>query len=296
MSDPNDDDVELVLEGKPRDLGDGFQVARVLPAVARRMVGPFVFFDHFGPVTMPPGQGLDVRPHPHIGLATVTYLFEGAIVHKDSLGSDLTIRPGAVNWMNAGRGIVHSERTAAEERAKGPRMHGLQLWVALPMTHEDSEPTFSHFDAPTFPEVERDGVRVRVLVGRAFGVTSPVPTAWPTLYVELMLPGGASIEISPDADERAAYVVSGTARAGAHVLGPRAMAVFRANRTVTLTADDGGAHVMLIGGAKMDGPRHVFWNFVSSSKERIERAKDDWRAGRFPKVPGDEVDFIPLPE
>lgn len=289
-------DVELVLEGKPRDLGDGFMVARVLPAVARRMVGPFVFFDHFGPVDVPPGRGFDVRPHPHIGLATVTYLFEGAMVHKDSLGSDLTIRPGAINWMTAGRGIVHSERASAEDRARGQRMHGLQLWVALPMTHEETDPSFAHFDASAFTTEEREGARVRVLVGSAFGVTSPVPTVWPTLYVDVRLAPGASLTIAPEVAERAVYVVTGAVRVGGHVVEPHQMAVLGEGRDVTLVADDGGAHVMLVGGAKMDGPRHIFWNFVSSSKERLERAKDDWRNSRFATIPGDDQERIPLPE
>lgn len=289
--------VELVIEGRARSLGGSFTVRRVLPAVERRMVGPFIFFDHMGPVELPPGEGLDVRPHPHVCLATVTYLFEGAIVHKDSLGSDLTIRPGAINWMTAGRGIVHSERSSPEDREKGQRLHGIQLWVALPHEDEEMEPAFSHTPSSAIPEAREPGAKLRVLLGRAYGTSSPVVVRSSMFYVEAEIQPGAELELPSEYAERAAYVVDGRVRVGEDVYEPGAMIVFREGAAASLRADDAGrAHVMLLGGAPMDGPRHVFWNFVASSKERIEQAKRDWQEGRFPKVPGDELEFIPLPE
>jgi redox-sensitive bicupin YhaK (pirin superfamily) len=283
--------VDLVIEARTRDLGEGFAVRRILPAARRRMVGPFIFFDHMGPVDFAPGHGLDVRPHPHIALATVTYLFEGEIVHRDSLGSHETIRPGEVNWMTAGRGIVHSERTGPELRARGARLHGIQLWVALPAEHEEHAPEFHHHDAASLPELELAGARVRVLAGSAYGATSPVRTFSPLAYVDATVPAGGELPL-PDAEERALYVADGRVSCGSERAGSGTMLVLaaaaRAFRAET------PARVMLIGGAPV-GPRHIFWNFVSSSPERIEQAKADWRAGRFPKVPGDEIEFIPLP-
>jgi redox-sensitive bicupin YhaK (pirin superfamily) len=270
-------------------------VLRVLPAVERRLVGPFIFFDHFGPATFAAGRGLDVRPHPHINLATVTYLFEGEIVHKDSLGSDQAIRPGDVNWMTAGRGIVHSERTSAAERATGASVHGLQSWVALPKSHEEDPPSFVHHGGATIPEQIRDGVRLRIVAGTAFGAESPVRVFAPTLYVDARLDAGAELGVPDEHSERAAYVVEGEIEHAGTTYGVGNMLVFREGAAVQIRAV-GPARVMLVGGAKMDGPRHIWWNFVSSSKERIEQAKADWREGRFDKVFGDEKDFIPLPD
>lgn len=281
------------IDGRPRDLG-GFAVRRVLPAPARRLVGPFVFFDHMGPSRFAPGQGLDVRPHPHIGLATVTYLFEGEIVHRDSLGFHQPIRPGDVNWMTAGRGIVHSERTAPERRAAGAALHGLQLWIALPKAHEEAEPAFRHYPGATVPGLDIGAARCRVIAGTAWGVTSPVATLSPLFYAEAALPAGAELPL-PEHEERAVYVVGGRiAWAGASA-GPGRMLVLPAGRQPPLRAEE-PARIALVGGAPLDGERYVEWNFVSSSRERIERAKADWRAGRFPTVPGDETEFIPLPD
>jgi len=285
--------IETIIEARTRDLG-GFSVGRVLPSARRRLVGPFIFFDHMGPVAFPPGQGIDVRPHPHIHLATVTYLFEGEIVHRDSLGSLQAIRPGAINWMTAGRGIVHSERTAPELRTAGSRLHGLQLWVALPKAHEESEPDFRHYPAASLPEVEQRGARVRVLAGTAYGAASPVQTLNPLLYVEATIPAGGELPLPEEHRERAAYVVEGVIRCGAERLDPLRMAVFAPGSAPPLRAES-AARVMLIGGAPIDGERHLWWNFVSSSRDRIEQAKRDWKEGRFPPVPG-ETEFIPLPE
>jgi redox-sensitive bicupin YhaK (pirin superfamily) len=287
-------EVELVINGRRRDLG-GFSVQRVLPSPLRKLVGPFIFFDHMGPAALPPGQGLDVRPHPHIHLATVTYLFEGEIVHRDSLGSLQAIRPGAVNWMTAGRGIVHSERTSPELRRTGSRAHGIQLWVALPRAHEEAEPAFHHHPAESLPEWRDGGARIRLLAGSAFGRSSPVQTFSPLFYAEARLDLGAALELPAEHEERAAYVVAGALRCGAQRFGPSQMLVFAGGVRPVLRAEE-PAHVMLIGGAPLDGPRHIFWNFVSSSAQRIEQAKQDWKHGRFPAVPGDEVVFIPLPE
>jgi redox-sensitive bicupin YhaK (pirin superfamily) len=286
--------VDLVVRSRPRDLG-GFAVRRALPARERRIVGPFVFWDHMGPAAFEVGQGIDVRPHPHINLATVTYLFEGEIIHKDSLGSDQAIVPGDVNWMTAGRGIVHSERTSARERRSGTRVHGIQSWVALPVADEEAEPAFHHHAAGDLPGFGLKGARGRVLVGAAYGVTSPVRVFSPTLYVEVRLDAGAEITLPLDYEERAVYVVDGVIACDdaqglsgeMMVLRPRSPAVVRASTA---------AHFMLLGGARLEEQRHIWWNFVSSSQERIERAKREWKEGHFPKVPGDETEFIPLPE
>ncbi|HVU01212.1 MAG TPA: pirin family protein [Polyangiaceae bacterium] len=281
-----------VITARERDLG-GFSVRRVLPSPHRRHVGPFVFLDHMGPVALPPGQGMDVRPHPHVNLATVTYLFEGEILHRDSLGSEQPIRPGDVNWMTAGSGIVHSERTPPELRAAGPKLHGLQMWIALPLEHEETRPTFVHHPKASLPKISRDGVNLHVVAGTAYGETSPVATLSPTFYVAADLPAGATLAV-PEHEEAAVYVVDGAIRTNDLNAGTGDLSVFLpgAERNFTATKD---TRAVLLGGASL-GERHVYWNFVSSSRERIERAKADWREGRFPRVPGDDVEFIPLPD
>jgi redox-sensitive bicupin YhaK (pirin superfamily) len=287
-------EVVTVIDARARDLG-GFTVGRVLPATARKLIGPFIFFDHMGPATFPPGRGIDVRPHPHIGLATVTYLFEGEIVHRDSLGSHQAIRPGDVNWMTAGRGIAHSERTGAELRQATSRLDGLQLWVALPIRHEETDPEFHHHPARDLPGAEVAGTRVCVLAGSAFGETSPVRTLSPLFYVDAAMPAGGELPLPNEHEERAAYVVSGSVECGNERAERGRMLVFTPGAPATLRAVS-DARVALIGGAPIDGERHIFWNFVSSSRARIEQAKLNWREGRFPKVPGDEQEFIPLPD
>jgi redox-sensitive bicupin YhaK (pirin superfamily) len=286
--------IDLVIPARPRDLG-GFAVRRTLPARQRRLVGPFIFWDHMGPMSLEPEHGMDVRPHPHIGLATVTYLFEGEIVHKDTLGSDQAIRPGAVNWMTAGRGIAHSERTGPELRKRGSRVHGIQSWVALPVDHEETEPRFEHHPANTVPETSRDGVVFRVLAGAAYGLTAPARIASPTFYVEATMPAGARLVLPDEHEERAAYVVEGEVACDGDAIDEGAMAVFLPRAEVALQAQR-PSRVMLLGGAPIGGARHIWWNFVSSSKERIEQAKRDWTEGRFGKIPGDDLEFVPLPD
>jgi len=281
-----------VIDARPRDLG-GIAIRRVLPTAARRMVGPFTFFDEMTG-SLAAGKGLDVPPHPHIGLATVTYLFEGEIVHRDSLGSHQPIRPGDINWMTAGRGIVHSERTAPDRRRQSSRLRGLQLWVALPLAHEDAGPSFHHHPGALLPERDRDGVRLRVLAGTAFGMTSPVETLSPLFYVDAAMPAGSTLALPTDHEERALYVIDGAVACGSERTEPGRMLVFVPGASVALRADS-PARVVLLGGAPLDGQRHIYWNFVSSSRERIERAKRDWTEGRFPKVPGDEEELVPLP-
>jgi len=283
--------VSLAIQPRERDLG-GFSVRRVLPSSERRSVGPFVFFDEMGPAHFAPGHGIDVRPHPHIGLATVTYLFEGEIVHRDSLGVVQPIRPGAVNWMTAGRGVVHSERTDPALRASGPRLHGIQSWIALPDGAEEIEPGFDHHPDGSLPETEREGVRVRVILGEAFGLRSPVRAYSLTIYLELHMGVGSRIEL-PAAEELGVHVVAGEVAIGDGSLDPHTMGVLDGADGALLRAAR-ASHVMVIGGDPV-GERHVWWNFVSSSKDRIERAKRDWVDGRFAEVPG-ETEFIPLPE
>ncbi len=285
--------IELVIEPKPRDLG-GFAVRRVLPQVARRTVGPFVFFDHMGPVAFPAGGGIDVRPHPHIGLATVTYLFEGEIMHRDNLGSVQPIAPGDVNWMVAGSGIAHSERTRPELRPAGPRLHGIQSWVALPRGSEEVAASFVHHPKASLPARSDGGARLRVIAGTAYGMTSPAAVQSPTLYVDVDLDAGARIELPQGHAERALYVATGAVRIAGQRIGAGQMAIFAADADAAIEALE-PSRAMLLGGAPLDGPRHMWWNFVSSSKERIEQAKRDWREGRFGQVPG-ETEFIPLPE
>lgn len=286
--------VELALDARVRDIG-ALAVRRVLPARARRTVGPFIYLDELGPLELAPGRGLDVPPHPHIGLATVTYLFEGEFQHRDSLGTLQVIRPGEINWMTAGRGIVHSERTGPDARRAGSRMHGLQIWVALPRAHEEDEPAFQHVAAGALPELERDGARLRVLAGSAFGVTSPVRTLSPLVYVDASLAAGAELEPPAQVTERAVYVVSGELACAAERAGPGRMLVLARGARVRLRAL-ADTRAVLIGGEPLDGERHIDWNFVSSSRERIERARADWQARRFPPIPGDDLEFVPLPE
>lgn len=283
------------LSGQKRELGDGFSVARVLPHPHQRTVGPFVFFDYFGPVDFAPGKGIDVRPHPHIGLATVTYLFDGSQVHRDSLGNVQEILPGDVNWMTAGRGIVHSERTGPEVRARGHRMHGIQSWVGLPLANEQDAPAFQHVSNSDLPSRELDGTRLRVVVGSAFGVTSPVRVPMKIFYVDAQMKDESVLRLPDEYEERGAMVVRGVVEAGGAAHGDGAMILFEKGEPADLRAS-GDARVMLLGGAPLDGPRHVWWNFVSSSSERIEQAKADWQARRFPSIPDDNREFIPLPE
>jgi redox-sensitive bicupin YhaK (pirin superfamily) len=283
------------LSGQKRELGDGFSVARVLPQAHQRTVGPFVFFDYFGPVDFAPGKGIDVRPHPHIGLATVTYLFAGSQVHRDSLGSVQEIVPGDVNWMTAGRGIVHSERTGPEVRARGHRMHGIQSWVGLPLANEEDAPEFQHVPGGKLPSREDGGVSLRVVAGKAYGLVSPVRVPMEIFYVDAHLKDGAALSLPGEYEERGAMVVGGTVEAGGARHGDGAMILFDKGEPAEIAAR-GDARVMLLGGAPLDGPRHVWWNFVSSSRERLERAKDDWRAMRFAAIPGDDAEFIPLPD
>jgi redox-sensitive bicupin YhaK (pirin superfamily) len=296
------DAISRIIEPRAHDLGGGFRVRRVLPFHAQRMVGPFIFFDHFGPAEYAPGEGFDVRPHPHIGLSTVTYLFEGAIEHRDSLGTDAVIRPGAVNWMTAGHGIVHSERTPPPERTAGQSMHGLQTWVALPRTHEGMPPAFDHHPADTLPEFDHRGARMRVLAGSAFGHTSPVQFPWPILYVAFEADEGANLILPKDiAQERALYLVTGKAVIDGEEIGEGQMVVFSEGADVAIRLEPGTKGVFC-GGAAMDGPRKIEWNFVASDSALIEQAKEDWihAAGaggseRFPLVPGDTAEWIPLP-
>jgi redox-sensitive bicupin YhaK (pirin superfamily) len=287
--------IERIFAPRTHDLGDGFTVGRVLPYVERRMVGPFIFLDHMGPASMAAGRGLDVRPHPHIGLSTLTYLFEGEMFHRDNLGNAVEITPGAVNWMTAGSGIAHSERSGQEARKVPRSMHGLQNWVALPKKDEETAPEFWHYDAATIPELLNDRAKMRVIAGEAYGAQSPVKVYSPLFYVDAHLEAGATLSLPNDFADQAVYVVDGTITADATEVGPRTMIVF--NRGImaeikTKTA----AHVVLLGGEPFDEPRHIWWNFVSSSKDRIEAAKTDWKAGRFARIPGDDKEFIPLPD
>lgn len=283
--------IELVIEPHTKDLGE-FTVGRLLPNAQRQRIGPFIFFDHMGPARFPPGKGVHVRSHPHIGLATITYLFVGEILHRDNLGYVQPIRPGEVNWMTAGRGIVHSEKVTDEILASGQELHGLQTWVALPLEKELVEPRFEHYDAAAIPAVQRDGVEARVVIGSAWGQSSPVRTESETLYVELQLQPGASINL-PAAEELGVFVVGGDIRIDGESITAGSLAALHRNSSATIASDSGG-HAMICGGDALAGERIVWWNFVNSSRERIEQAKRDWRDGRFARVPG-EQDFIPLP-
>ncbi|WP_141736166.1 pirin family protein [Oligoflexus tunisiensis] len=289
-----DDGLDMVIQPRARDLS-GLAVARLLPAIERKMVGPFIFFDHMLAQEFAPGQGIDVRPHPHIALATVTYLFEGELVHRDSLGTEQVIRPGAINWMTAGRGIVHSERTDSQKRQGGERFHGIQVWVALPLEHEETEPFFHHHAQKELPVVEGPGYTARVLIGGAFGQTSPVRIFSPMFYVDVEAQAGSSVELPHDYEERALYLVSGSVRYGNQLFEQPQLGIFKKDHSIRLHIQS-DARFILLGGAPLDGPRFIWWNFISSSKDRIEQAKLDWKEGRFPKVPTDSVEFIPLPD
>ncbi len=275
------------------ELGD-FKVRRALPARARTMVGPFIFVDQFGPTRLPAGHGMDVRPHPHINLATVTYLFDGAIQHRDSLGSNQVIRPGAINLMTAGSGIVHSERSPAPERADGPSFYGMQAWLALPDDKEEIAPAFEHVGPDALPIIEGDGVTARVLMGSLWGKTSTVTQHSPTIYADIILAPGANMPIDAEADERAIMLTEGAASLDGTPLELFSLYVLAPGEMLTLKAD-GAARALLLGGEAFATPRHVWWNFVSSSRDRIVQAKDDWTARRFPIVPGDEEEWIPIP-
>ena len=288
------DAIEHIVVPRVRDLG-GFEVRRALPAAANQMVGPFIFSDQMGPAEFLIGTGIDVRPHPHIGLATVTYLFDGEIMHRDSLGTELPIRPGELNLMSAGRGIVHSERASPEERAKGPRLFGIQAWAALPKSHEEGEPTFAHYDAPSLPRISGEGKTVRLIMGSLYGAQSPAEFPQPCFYAEATLAPGAVLPLDADYDERAVYVVSGEIDVAGQQFGAGRLLVFRPGDRISILATS-MARLMLVGGEPMDGPRHIWWNFVSSSKDRIDAAKADWKARRFAPVPTDGQEFIPLPE
>jgi redox-sensitive bicupin YhaK (pirin superfamily) len=285
--------IEQVIVPRAHDLG-GFSVRRALPSVGRKMVGPFIFFDQMGPAEFLLGAGVDVRPHPHIGLSTVTYLFDGAIVHRDSLGTNLTIEPGAVNLMTAGRGIVHSERTGLDDRAAGAKLYGIQAWMALPKSHEEIDPGFVHLGRNELPVIDAAGLRVRLIMGSLYGERSPAAFPWESFYAEAVMAPGSVLPLDPTHDERAIYVVAGEIDIAGDTFGPGRLLVFRPGDRISVLAL-AHARLMLLGGEPMDGPRHIWWNFVASSKEKIDAAKEGWAAGRFDPVPG-ESEFIPLPE
>jgi len=285
--------IQQQLTGQDKDLGGGFVVRRLLPSARQRSCGPFIFFDHFGPVEVPAEANHDVRPHPHIGLATVTYLFDGAMMHRDSLGSEQLIEPGAINWMTSGRGIVHSERRPPSLKGKSYAVHGLQLWTALPVAHEEDEPSFAHTPASVIPELGIGDSQVRVLIGEAFGAKSPVATFSSTLYLDISLPRGGSVSVPALAAEMAVYPVQGRIWVDGQPLPAQTMAVLQAGQSTHVSAAE-VARFVVIGGEPLDAPRHMWWNFVSSRKDRILQAADDWEAQRMGRVPGDN-EFIPLP-
>ena len=288
------DAIELLIVPRAVDLGE-MEVRRALPSLKRQMVGPFIFFDQMGPAEFLTDQGIDVRPHPHINLATVTFLFEGQILHRDSLGTEKAIEPGAVNWMRAGRGIVHSERTSAERKHTGQRLFGIQSWMALPESQEESDPAFVHHGAQDLPVVDLDGIRARVIAGEVLGARSPLVTPSETVYAHFNLRAGARLPIEPSFEERAVYTLKGEIEIAGDTFGPGQLLVLRPGDQIIVTAT-GDAEFMLFGGAPMGGPRYIWWNFVSSRLERIEQAKEEWAQGRFDTVPGDAEEFIPLPQ
>jgi redox-sensitive bicupin YhaK (pirin superfamily) len=283
-----------IMKGHAKDLGGGLIVSRVLPGHPHQTVGPFIFFDQMGPMTAAPEQNVDVRPHPHIGLATVTWLFEGEMIHRDSLGVVQPIAPGDVNWMTAGRGIVHSERGDPALRKSARRMYGIQSWVALPKAHEDAEPAFSHHPAASLPKIRMPGVDMRLIAGDAYGASSPVPTFSRMFYLAAELETGAVLTLPAEHEERGVYLVQGDALVNGVLLPERCLVFVSSNESLEIKAR-APSRIMLLGGEKMDGPRHIWWNFVASSKQRIEDAKQRWREQRFAAVPG-ETEFIPLPE
>lgn len=287
------DALPTVIVPRVRDIG-GFEVRRALPSVARQMIGPFIFFDQFGPIIMKAGEGQDVRPHPHIGLSTVTWLLDGAMFHRDSLGSQQAIAPSELNWMTAGKGIVHSERTPEADRARARTVFGIQSWVALPKNHEETAPGFEHVATAQLPLISDHGRTVRVIAGSIYGAASPVKTHSELFYAEVNLRQGAKLPLPTEHEERAIYVLEGSVEIAGHVHGANQLLVFREGDAITVLAHT-DTRFMMLGGEPMDGPRHIWWNFVSSSKERIETAKEEWRTGRFGIVPGDETEFIPLP-
>ncbi|WP_419900060.1 pirin family protein [Roseomonas sp. USHLN139] len=286
--------LDAVILPRSHDIG-GFEVRRALPAKERRMIGPFIFFDQMGPGEFLTGQGLDVRPHPHIGLATVTYLFQGGIIHRDSVGSRQAIAPGDVNWMTAGQGIAHSERSDAASRAHPRPLYGIQSWVALPAAQEETAPRFAHHAAAELPRLEDGGARLRLIAGEAFGARAPVETLWPLFYADAALDPGARLPLPDGHEERGVYLLEGSLDIAGDIHAAGRMLVFRAGDRITLTAGPEGARLLLLGGAVMDGPRFLFWNFVSSRRDRIEQAKADWQAGRFGAVAEDPGPPIPLP-
>jgi redox-sensitive bicupin YhaK (pirin superfamily) len=288
------DAIELMVIPNSKDIG-GFEVRRALPTAKRRLVGPFIFFDRMGPAVLRAGQAFDVRPHPHIGLATVTYLFDGKVRHRDSLGTEMVIEPGDVNLMTAGRGIVHSERTPEELRGHPMSMSGLQTWLALPDDKEEMAPLFENTARKTLPEIDAEGIKGRVVIGAFDGLASAVRAHSDTLYVDLALQPGSRLRIPADAEERAIYVLSGEVEIEGDRFPADRLLVFRPGDEIVVGSPE-GAHFMLFGGASLGSPRHIWWNFVSSSRERIEQAKEEWRTGRFDIVPGDAEEFIPLPE
>ena len=287
------DAIETVIVPRARDLG-GFSVRRALPSTQRQMVGPFIFFDQMGPAEFLLGAGIDVRPHPHIGLSTVTYLFDGEIMHRDSLGNALSIRPGELNWMTAGRGIAHSERTPPELRSLGSKLFGIQSWVALSARDEEAAPDFLHYGAEEMPVLSGEHKTIRVIAGSVLGSSSPVRSSSAMFYADVAMRAGASVPLDPDYEERAIYTVDGDVEIAGDLFGPAQLLVFRPGDRITIRAKT-DARFMTLGGEPMDSPRHIWWNFVSSRKDRIEQAKADWRMGRFDAVPGDS-EFIPLPE
>ncbi|MBC00113.1 MAG: hypothetical protein CML67_11305 [Rhodobacteraceae bacterium] len=287
------DMIDTIIVPRARDLGD-FEVRRALPSPKRQMIGPFIFFDQMGPAEFLHTGGIDVRPHPHIGLATVTYLFEGEIHHRDSLGSDLPIRPGELNWMTAGSGIVHSEREDPEQKARARKLFGIQSWVALPKHAEETVPAFEHVGKSDLPVLTDQGATVRVIAGEIYGARSPVKTASETIYADVTLEDGRRLPVDATHEERAIYTVGGTIEISGDTFEEGQLLVFKPGDAITVTAR-GPARFLILGGEPMDGPRHIWWNFVSSSKERIDQAKEDWKQMRFDTVPGDAEEFIPLP-
>ncbi len=288
------DAIETVIVPRSRDIGD-FEVRRALPSAQRQMVGPFIFFDQFGPVLIKAGQGMDVRPHPHIGLSTVSWLFDGVIQHKDSLGFDQSIKPGELNWMTAGKGIVHSERSPAADRLINRQVFGTQSWVALPKHHEETAPSFEHVNQADLPILQDRKRNIRVIAGSIYGAKSPVKTHSDLFYADVILQAGGRLPLPTEYVERGIYVVQGSIEIAGDVFEAGRLLVFHPRDPIVISSPQ-GARFMMLGGEPMDGPRYIWWNFVASSKEKIEAAKDDWKSARFAIVPGDEKEFVPLPE